>query len=121
VLGLEQQPAAVSLAHRNAVANGLSSRAAFEAAVVEEVLALRLDGCEALFVDPPRKGLEPAALAAAVAAGPPRRLYLSCDPATLARDLGLLSREGGYRVGWVQPLDFFPNTSHVETLAYLER
>ena len=121
VLGLEQQPSSIALARRNAMANGLGERARFEQAEVGEVLSSRLEGCEALFVDPPRKGLEPPALAAIVAAGPERVLYLSCDPATLARDLGLLSREGGYRLAWLQPLDFFPNTSHVETLAVLRR
>jgi 23S rRNA (uracil1939-C5)-methyltransferase len=72
-------------------------------------------------VDPPRKGLEGGVLAAIRDAGPPLLLYLSCDPATLARDLAQLCREGGYRARWLQPLDFFPNTSHVETLAVLER
>ena len=121
VLGLEQQGAAVALARRNAAANGLSERARFEEAVVGAVLAERLPGSDALFVDPPRKGLEGPALAAMVAGGPPRLLYLSCDPATLARDLASLVREGGYQLRWLQPIDFFPNTSHVETLAVLER
>ncbi|SBO42292.1 protein of unknown function [Cyanobium sp. NIES-981] len=52
---------------------------------------------------------------------PPLLLYLSCDPATLARDLGQLCRSCGYGVSTVQPLDFFPQTSHVETLAVLRR
>jgi 23S rRNA (uracil1939-C5)-methyltransferase len=111
----------VALARRNAAANGLSERARFEEAVVGAVLAERLLGSDALFVDPPRKGLEGPALAAMVAGGPPRLLYLSCDPATLARDLASLVREGGYRLRWLQPIDFFPNTSHVETLAVLVR
>jgi 23S rRNA (uracil1939-C5)-methyltransferase len=121
VLGLEQQGAAVALARRNAAANGLSDTTCFEEAVVGEVLAERLPGSDALFVDPPRKGLEGPALAAIVAGGPPRLLYLSCDPATQARDLALLVREGGYQLRWLQPIDFFPNTSHVETLAVLHR
>lgn len=121
VLGLEQQGAAVALARRNAAANGLSDTTRFEEAVVGEVLAERLPGSDALFVDPPRKGLEGPALAAIVAGGPPRLLYLSCDPATQARDLALLVREGGYQLRWLQPIDFFPNTSHVETLAVLHR
>jgi len=85
------------------------------------VLAERLAGIEVLFVDPPRKGLEAEALAAILTVGPPRLLYLSCDPATLARDLGRLVTEGGYRIEWLQPIDFFPNTSHIETLAVLRR
>ena len=121
VLGLEQQAGAVGLARRNATANGLERLAQFEEAAVGAVLAERLPGCQALFVDPPRKGLEGPALAAMVAGGPERLLYLSCDPATLARDLAVLVREGGYRLMWLQPIDFFPNTSHVETLAVLAR
>ena len=125
VLGIEQQASAVALARRNAEANGLTERAQFEEAAVGAVLAERLGGpaplWSALFVDPPRKGLEPEALAALESLGPPLLLYLSCDPSTLARDLASLCRRGGYRGRWLQPLDFFPNTSHVETLAVLER
>jgi 23S rRNA (uracil1939-C5)-methyltransferase len=84
-------------------------------------------------VDPPRKGLERATLSAITSHPPPKLLYLSCDPATLARDLALLQgkpREeagadggsgGPYGVTLVQPFDFFPNTTHVETLVVLER
>jgi 23S rRNA (uracil1939-C5)-methyltransferase len=121
VLGLEQQAGAVELARRNADLNGLAERARFETASVGAVLAERLAGIEVLFVDPPRKGLEAEALAAILTVGPPRLLYLSCDPATLARDLGRLVTEGGYRIEWLQPIDFFPNTSHIETLAVLRR
>jgi 23S rRNA (uracil1939-C5)-methyltransferase len=133
VHGLEQQASAVALARRNADINGLEGMAQFEVAAVGAVLAERLrllpawlhgdapSGWDGLFVDPPRRGLEPEALAAIVAVGPARLLYLSCDPATLARDLGSLVREGGYQIRWLQPLDFFPNTSHVEALAVLER
>jgi len=121
VLGLEQQLDAVKLARRNADHNGLADRARFEAASVGAVLAERLPGVDALFVDPPRKGLEPQALMAILAAVPPLVLYLSCDPATLARDLGRLVAEGGYRIDWLQPIDFFPNTCHIETLAVLRR
>ncbi len=125
VLGIEQQASAVALARRNAAANGLSELADFEVAAVGAVLADHLGGTapswKALLLDPPRKGLEPDALAAIASAGPPLLLYLSCDPATLARDLAVLCRQGGYRGRWLQPLDFFPNTSHVETLAVLER
>jgi 23S rRNA (uracil1939-C5)-methyltransferase len=121
VHGLEQHGGAVELARFNAAANGLSERTCFEVAEVGALLAERLPGVQALFVDPPRKGLEPAALAAVLADPPPRLAYLSCDPATLARDLGQLTGEGGYRLVGVHPIDFFPNTSHVETLACLER
>ena len=121
VLGLEQQASAVELARRNAEHNGLSQQARFETTSVGAVLAERLADIEVLFVDPPRKGLEAEALAAILSVGPPRLLYLSCDPATLARDLGRLVTNGGYRIEWLQPIDFFPNTTHIETLAVLRR
>jgi 23S rRNA (uracil1939-C5)-methyltransferase len=72
-------------------------------------------------MDPPRRGLEPEALAAIEEVRPARIAYLSCDPATLARDLGRLVRTGAYALLWLQPIDFFPNTSHVECLAALRR
>jgi len=123
VLGLELQAAAVALAEANAQRNGLVERCRFLAADVPQVLAQHLPAAQALFVDPPRKGLDPTSLAAILAAPPQRLAYLSCDPATLARDLGQLCHpeSGPYALRWVQPLDFFPNTSHVETLAALER
>jgi 23S rRNA (uracil1939-C5)-methyltransferase len=123
VEGIEQQAAAVALAQHNAGLNGLESSLRFHCQDVAEFLAARLaeGDPQALLLDPPRKGLAGGVIAAIRAAPPPRLLYLSCDPATLARDLGLLCSEGPYRPVWVQPLDFFPNTSHVECLALLER
>ncbi|MFM7676574.1 MAG: 23S rRNA (uracil(1939)-C(5))-methyltransferase RlmD [Synechococcus sp.] len=122
VHGLEQHPGSVAQAVANAERNGLASQARFTAATVGEVLAEHLPQASALFVDPPRKGLEPPALAAVLACPPPRMLYLSCDPATLARDLAALcGAEGPYQPEWIQPIDFFPNTTHVETLAVLRR
>jgi len=119
VLGLEQQSAAVALAGRNAMLNGLSERCRFQAADVAEALAGVLSHTQALLLDPPRKGLDPRVTAAILACPPPQLVYLSCDPATLARDLRLLCG-GGYALIGVQPIDFFPNTTHVETLVRLE-
>jgi 23S rRNA (uracil1939-C5)-methyltransferase len=122
VQGIELVHAAVERARLNAERNQLSQRCHFEAGAVGTLLAQRLVGAQALLVDPPRKGLEPPALAAILAAPPERLLYLSCDPATLARDLAALAgAEGPYRLRAAQPLDFFPQTSHVETLATLLR
>ena len=119
VQGVEQHPGAVDLARHNAAANGLADRAGFECHDVAEVLAERLSDATALFVDPPRKGLAAGSLAAILEARPQRLAYLSCDPSTLARDLGRLCADGVYELRWVQALDLFPNTSHVETLAVL--
>jgi 23S rRNA (uracil1939-C5)-methyltransferase len=120
VLGLEQHPGAVALAERNALLNGLSERCRFQTADVVEALEPVLPHAQALLLDPPRKGLDPRVLASIAACPPPQLLYLSCDPATLARDLRQLCADG-YRLSAVQPVDFFPNTTHVETLAQLER
>ncbi|MEB3243987.1 MAG: 23S rRNA (uracil(1939)-C(5))-methyltransferase RlmD [Cyanobacteriota bacterium] len=121
VLGLEQHGATVALARANAQRNGLNHRCDFRqgdgALLLEDALSQQLPS--AVLVDPPRKGLAPAATAALLRHRPPRILYLSCDPATLARDLKALASEGPYSVIRLQPLDFFPNTSHVETLAQL--
>ena len=85
-----------------------------------EALAAALQTAAALLLDPPRKGLEPGVLAAIAACPPAQLLYLSCDPATLARDLRQLC-DGPYVLQSVQPIDFFPNTTHVECLAVLAR
>ncbi|MGB5136389.1 MAG: 23S rRNA (uracil(1939)-C(5))-methyltransferase RlmD [Prochlorococcaceae cyanobacterium] len=120
VLGIERGAAAVALARRNACRNGLTDACQFQEGPVAHLLAEAIAHCLALFVDPPRKGLEPAALATIRAQPPATLLYLSCDPATLARDLSQLAgAEGPYRLESVQPIDFFPQTSHVECLAVL--
>jgi len=73
-----------------------------------------------IVVDPPRQGLEVGVVDALVTSGPPTVVYVSCDPATLARDVKRLAR-GGYRLGQVQPFDMFPQTYHIETVALLTR
>ena len=73
----------------------------------------------AAVVDPPRTGLSERAVGLLVESGVPRVVYVSCNPATLARDLSRLS--GGYRIAGLEAYDFFPQTHHVETLVVLER
>ncbi len=73
-----------------------------------------------VFLDPPRKGSDEGTLAALVRARVPHVWYLSCNPATLARDLAQLIA-GGYKLGAVQPFDMFPQTGHIEALATLHR
>jgi tRNA/tmRNA/rRNA uracil-C5-methylase (TrmA/RlmC/RlmD family) len=78
-------------------------------------------GADAVVVDPPRTGLGAAlARALAAAAGTARIVYVSCAPATLARDLAVLAEEG-FRLARVVGFDLFPQTAHVEALALLER
>jgi 23S rRNA (uracil1939-C5)-methyltransferase len=70
-------------------------------------------------VNPPRKGCDPEALRAVASLAPRTLIYVSCNPETLARDLALLA-EQGYRCDEIQPVDMFPQTPHVESVARLE-
>jgi len=74
----------------------------------------------AIVVDPPRSGLDRGLIDAIVEANPEKIVYVSCNPSTLARDLGYLVEEG-YKVMEVQPVDMFPHTSHVETVVLMSR
>ena len=75
---------------------------------------------DVVVVDPPRKGCEKSLLETILVMEPVRIVYVSCDPATLARDLRILA-DGGYRVDRVQPVDQFPGSVHVETVVLLCR
>ena len=121
-VGIEIVPAAVENAKRNAVRNGIGN-VSFRAGKAEELLPQMVaDGLrpDVIVVDPPRKGLDPAVIRAMAQAQPDRLVYVSCNPATLARDAGLLKEEG-YTVRKVQPVDMFCWTSGVETAALFGR
>ncbi len=124
VVGIEEEATAVREARANAERNGLTERVRFIAGRVERSLANGEAGARALrdadvaFLDPPRKGSDEATLGAIAAARVPEIWYLSCNPATLARDLAQLTA-AGYAVGEAQPFDMFPQTGHVETLVRL--
>jgi 23S rRNA (uracil1939-C5)-methyltransferase len=125
VVGIEENPHAVREAKTNAALNGVEDRTSFLNGRVESVLRSKagtkaLAESDVVFLDPPRKGSDDAALAALVRARVPHVWYLSCNPATLARDLVPLLR-GGYRLACVQPFDMFPQTGHIEALAILHR
>jgi len=123
VYGVEESPHAIAEARENAALNELQSLAQFESARVEDAvrrrdIEKRLKDAQIVFLDPPRKGSDEVTLDAVAASGVPNIWYLSCDPATLARDLKFLAAKG-YRLGVVQPFDMFPQTGHVETLVTL--
>jgi 23S rRNA (uracil1939-C5)-methyltransferase len=101
---------------------GLASRVEIVRARVErrDDLAARCAAADVLVADPPRAGLEPVVREAIERSGPARLVYVSCDPATLARDLAGL-REAGYRLSSVRAVDLFPQTPHVEVVAALVR
>jgi len=122
VYGIEVAPAAVEDAVRNARANGIDN-CTFLVGEVRHVLPrLIAEGvrAEVVVADPPRAGFHPKALGALATLAPARVVYVSCNPATLARDLSGLVR-AGYRLEWVQPVDMFPQTPHIEAVARLTR
>jgi 23S rRNA (uracil1939-C5)-methyltransferase len=122
VYGIEVAAAAVADAIRNARANGIDN-CTFLAGEVRHVLPeLMQQGVRAAVVvaDPPRAGFHPKALSALATLAPERIVYVSCNPSTLARDVGDLVRQG-YRLEWVQPVDMFPQTPHIEAVARLRR
>jgi len=73
---------------------------------------------DAVLVDPPRAGLHPGVVSRLLHLGAPRLVYVSCNPSTLGRDLALLC-ESRYETLWVQPIDMFPHTPHIECVAAL--
>jgi 23S rRNA (uracil1939-C5)-methyltransferase len=148
VLGVEVLPAAVAEARASAAANGIEN-AAFVAAPVEarepqgwESAAGARAGDAArsgadqvpppprglgghpwdvVVVDPPRAGLHPRALARVLRLAPPRIVYVSCNPATLARDAGALIAQGAYVARRLRVFDLFPQTPHLESVLVLDR
>ena len=122
VHGIEEIEMAVEDARLNAQLNRITN-VEFHAGKVEIVLPELLEKgvrADVIVLDPPRQGCERKVLEAAVAMNPRRMVYVSCDPATLARDLGIL-QEQGYKTLEVQPVDMFPQTSHVETVVLITR
>jgi 23S rRNA (uracil1939-C5)-methyltransferase len=119
--GVESSSESVGCAERNARDNGLA-RCRFvhgEAAHVTRGLAARGSGYEVVVVNPPRAGLEKEVIESVASLSPSRLIYVSCDPATLARDLARFARLG-YRTTDVAPFDMFPHSYHVETVVRLE-
>ena len=123
VYGVEIVPAAIEDAKRNATLNHITN-AEFFVGKAEEVLPEKYEKegiyADVIVVDPPRKGCEESVLATMVKMQPKRIVYVSCDSATLARDLKYLRGEG-YEVKKVQGVDQFPHTVHVETVVLLSQ
>ena len=122
VYGVEIVPDAIADAKRNAELNGITN-VDFAVGEAENVMpwwyaqGIRPD---VIVVDPPRKGCDEKLLETILAMKPKRVVYVSCNPATLARDLKVLD-EGGYRTKEVQPVDMFPHTAHVECVVGIYR
>ena len=120
VIGVEIVPEAVENARQNAARNGMANVEFLCADTGQAARQLAQRGVrpEVLVVDPPRKGLDEPARDAILKMLPPRVVYVSCDPATLARDVAELCG-AGYALERAQAFDLFPRTSHVETAALL--
>ena len=126
VYGVEIVPDAIRDAKQNAVRNGIEN-AHFYAGAAEELVVrgyfepgVPCPHADVVVLDPPRKGCDASLIDAVLRMSPDRVVYVSCDPATLARDLRLFVN-GGYEVKVVQPVDMFPQTTHVETVVLLSK
>ncbi len=123
VWGIEVSEESVACALENAVLNGITNSAFFAGnvgEVVEELLE-RSGAPDVVVVDPPRAGLAGKALRRLGRIGAPRLVYVSCNPTTLAGDVKALREEHGYELRRLTPVDMFPHTPHVESVALLER
>ena len=123
VVGFELVAAAVNDAYINSRLNGREN-CRFLAGDLKDLLreTLRAGGQprpDVVVTDPPRAGMHPQVVEALREIGPRRIIYVSCNPATLARDLALL--QDRYDIGTIQPFDLFPHTAHIECVARLDR
>jgi tRNA/tmRNA/rRNA uracil-C5-methylase (TrmA/RlmC/RlmD family) len=119
-VGVELDRLAIEAARRNAAARGRTN-GEFVAAAAEEVLGALLTRfptpATTVLLDPPRKGCQPGMLQLLRCVRPAQVIYVSCHPATMARDLNVLCAEDVFELVQVVPLDMFPNTQHVECVA----
>ncbi|MBP6185112.1 MAG: 23S rRNA (uracil(1939)-C(5))-methyltransferase RlmD [Saprospiraceae bacterium] len=122
IIGIEEVPAAIEDAKWNASLNGITN-ASFYAGDVKLVMDAAFIAAhgqpDLLITDPPRAGMHPDVVLAIRKLAPPRILYVSCNPATQARDIQLLGED--YRVVKSRAVDMFPHTHHIENIALLER
>ena len=122
VIGVEVIPQAVEDARDNARRNGIENAEFFCGDAGQAALALEEQGVrpDVVVVDPPRKGLNADTIEALARMAPRRIVYVSCDPATLARDVALL-KEKGFALRTAQAADLFPRCSHVETVVLMSK
>lgn len=117
-IGIECIPDAVADANKNAKTNGRTN-CRFILGKTEHKIS-SVNHADVVFLNPPRKGCDPAVIAAVSTLSPQTIVYISCDPATLARDIALF-KHNHYAPTVIQPFDMFPQTMHVETIVQLKR
>ena len=120
VVGAEIVPEAVENAKMNATRNGVKNATFLCGDAADLAMRFAPGHFDIVSVDPPRRGLDPAAAQAVIDLAPKKIVYVSCDPATLARDLRLFT-DAGYAADRVQPVDMFPRTEHVECVVGLTK
>lgn len=124
VVGIEYVPEAIEDAKVNASINGIGN-CTFYAGDMKDILTpefVEAQGArpDVVILDPPRAGVHPDVIEVLLGTGAPKIVYVSCNPATQARDIALLSA-GGYRLVKFRPVDMFPHTHHIENVALLEK
>lgn len=122
VVGVEYVEAAVQDARKNSELNGITNTSFFAGdmrGIMNESFLKEHGRPDVIITDPPRAGMDQPVVETILKAAPDRIVYVSCNTATQARDLALMS--GDYEVTKVQPVDMFPNTHHVENVALLQR
>ena len=120
VFAIESNPESVAMAQRNFELNNLQNITILCAEVEKAGSGVFPAPCDLLVVDPPRPGLHKKAVDMLLAIAPKTLVYISCNPATLARDLKLLC-DGGYAIERIQPVDLFPHTFHIEAMVLLRK
>lgn len=120
VVGIELNHNSVRQAQSNAALNQINN-AIFWTGKVKDCLQQIEFQPDILLLDPPRKGCDPQVLETILKLKPERIVYVSCKPATLARDVQMLCASGAYQLSQIQPADFFPQTTHVECCALLNK
>ena len=122
VIGAEIVPPAIRDAKENALRNHIENAEFFCGDAADIAAKLESDGLrpDVVTVDPPRKGLAPEVISSVAAMGPEKVVYVSCDPATLGRDVKIF-REFGYEAKRAAAVDMFPGTAHVETVVLLSK
>lgn len=121
VVGIESHPAALAAARHNLRENGCATARLVQGQAEQLLSGLAGEGpWDLVVLDPPRQGADRRLLEALAGLAVRRMIYVSCDPSTLARDLGILAGRG-YRCLRLRPVDLFPQTYHLETVAVLER
>ena len=121
VIGIEYVPEAISDARENALTNGISN-CEFFAGDMKDVLTpdfIKAHGQpDVVILDPPRAGIHPSVAKVLLETAAPRMVYVSCNPASQARDLAILAEK--YEITAIQPVDMFPQTQHVENVCALK-